>query len=94
MSNLDKKLLCTVLQSKHQARGAHAKKVMVLRGVGGLHGLGLLPAQRAVAEVPRPRPRPRPRVDEALRPHAHAAVQSADVAVSKDIALYQLILPH
>ena len=89
MSNLDKKLLCTtLLQSKHQARGAHAKKVMVLRGVGGLHGLGLLPAQRAVAEVPRPR------VDEALRPHAHAAVQSADVAVSKDIALYQLILPH
>ena len=67
---------------------------MVLRGVGGLHGLGLLPAQRAVAEVPRPRPRPRPRVDEALRPHAHATVQSADVAVSKDIALYQLILPH
>ena len=63
---------------------------MVIRGVGGLHGLGLLPAQRAVAEVPRPRPR----VDEALRPHAHAAVQSADVAVSADIALYQLILSH
>ena len=65
---------------------------MVIRGVGGLHGLGLLPPQRAVAEVPRPRPRPR--VDEALRPHAHAAVQSADVAVSADIALYQLILSH